>query len=429
MNVLKRLRKSGGKLLVLFSFTLAFQGIIGASSANASCFTSTQMETLVAGNGTYDTCGGDDIAYRIPISGAVVFGGVTYTSIYASTNSVISFGAPDANYYSFPTTPSISLDASDWVQDGYFGDGGVNAYAIGLIRDDEFFTITVSGEVFRVDIAARPYSTYSVGSTYNSDYSIATYVPQGTATRLILSFARQADNTLRILSFSSDATDPILRNGCVLSEGATAISLADCGILEVATIEEIVSDKPASYLVATSPLKVSQSKDLITCTSADLSYVVEGVKTQAPKLSSQTYSIKVEGKVVAEKSTLESSASFDKALLPSTGLATCSQLATQEGARVTVESEIASVTNAAAKLRKAEVAKILSEFKIQAQKLMAAKLVHLSANSSISYRTASEQWKAALLEAEIARDAAVDAAYVKEMMAAFDAGMMVNIGQ
>ena len=416
------------KLVVLVSLVLATQGILGAASANASCLTSVQMEGLVAGNGTYDTCGGDDIAYRIPISGPVVFGGVTYTSIYASTNSVISFGAPDANYYSFPTTPSISLDASDWVQDGYSGDGGVNAYSIGLIRDDEFFTITVSGEIFRVDIAARPYSTYSTGAVWNSDYSIITYTPQGTATRLILSFARQADNTLRIVSFSSDATDPILRNGCVLSEGAAAISLADCGILEVATIEETITDKPVSYLVATSPLKVSQTKDAIICTSADLSYVVEGMKTHAPKITSQSYSIKVEGKVVAEKSTLDASASFDKKLLPSSGVATCSQTATQDGSQVTVESEIASATGDAAKIRKAEVAKILSEFKAESQKLMATKLAQLSSGSSASYRTATEQWKAALLEAQFKRDAAVKAAYAKEIKSVIDAGVKVNIG-
>ena len=416
------------KLVVLVSLVLATQGILGAASANASCLTSVQMEGLVAGNGTYDTCGGDDIAYRIPISGPVVFGGVTYTSIYASTNSVISFGAPDANYYSFPTTPSISLDASDWVQDGYSGDGGVNAYSIGLIRDDEFFTITVSGEIFRVDIAARPYSTYSTGAVWNSDYSIITYTPQGTATRLILSFARQADNTLRIVSFSSDATDPILRNGCVLSEGAAAISLADCGILEVATIEETITDKPVSYLVATSPLKVSQTKDAIICTSADLSYVVEGMKTHAPKITSQSYSIKVEGKVVAEKSTLDASASFDKKLLPSSGVATCSQTATQDGSQVTVESEIASATGDAAKIRKAEVAKILAEFKAESQKLMATKLAQLSNGSSASYRTATEQWKAALLEAQFKRDAAVKAAYAKEIKSVIDAGVKVNIG-
>ncbi len=413
--------------MVLVSLILATQGILGAASANASCLTSAQMDSLSPSSGFFETCGGDDIAYKIPISGSVIFGGVTYTSVYATTNSVISFGVGDTNYSSFPTTPSISLDAYDWVQDGYWGDGGINAYSTGANRADEFFDITVSGETFRVDIAARLYDTYSTGSTYSG--GVTNYVPQGSITRLILSFARQSDGTLRITSFSSDAANLALRNGCVLSSGAAAISLSACGIAEVSSVEAILSEEKINYLVATSPLKVSQTKDLVTCTSADLKYMVQGVQTQAPKLTTQSYSIKIDGKVVAHKSTLESSASFEKKLLPTSGVATCSQVATQEGSQVTVESEISTTTGDAAKIRKAEVAKILSDFKTESQKLMATKLAQLSSGSSASYRTATEQWKAALLEAQFKRDAAVKAAYAKEIKAVFDAGMKVNIGQ
>ena len=427
MKLLRQIRRFGSKVLVLASFVLAFQGIIGASSANASCLTSAQMEALSPSSGFFETCGGDDIAYKIPISGTVIFGGVTYSSVYATTNSIISFGYGDTNYSSFPTTPSISLDAYDWVQDGYWGDGGNNAFSTGTNRADEFFDITVSGETFRVDIAARLYSTYSNGSTYSG--SVTNYVPQGSITRLILSFARQSDGTLRITSFSSDAANLDLRNGCVLSSGAAAISLSACGIAEVSSIEAILNDEKINYLVATSPLKVSQTKDAITCTSADLKYMVQGVQVQTPKLTTQSYAIKVDGNIVAQKATLDSNVSFDKKLLPTSGVATCSQVATQEGSQVTVESEISTTTGDAAKQRKAEVAKILSDFKIQAQKLMFAKTVQLSTVSSTAYRKATEQWKGALLEAQIMRDAAVAAAYAKEIKAAFDAGMKVNIGQ
>lgn len=413
--------------MVLVSLVLATQGILGAASANASCLTSAQMDSLSPSSGFFETCGGDDIAYKIPISGSVIFGGVTYTSVYATTNSVISFGVGDTNYYSFPTTPSISLDAYDWVEDGYWGDGGINSFSTGTNRADEFFNITVSGETFRVDIAARLYSTYSTGSTFSG--GVTNYVPQGSITRLILSFARQSDGTLRITSFSSDAANLALRNGCVLSSGATAISLSECGITEVSSIEAIISEEKINYLVATSPLKVSQTKDLVTCTSADLKYMVQGVQAQAPNLTTQSYSIKIDGKVVAHKSTLDSSASFEKKLLPTSGVATCSQVATQEGSQVTVESEISTTTGDAAKIRKAEVAKILSDFKTESQKLMATKLAQLSSGNSSSYRTATEQWKAALLEAQFKRDAAVKAAYAKEIKAAYDAGMKVNIGQ
>jgi hypothetical protein len=425
MNAFQLIKKSGGKVLVLISFVLAFQGIIGASSANASCLTSTQMESLSPTSGSFETCGGDDISYKIPISGSVIFGGVTYTSVYATTNSVISFGVGDNNYYSFPNTPSISLDAFDWVQDGYWGDGGVNDFSTGTNRDDEFFNITVSGETFRVDIAARLYSTYSTGSTYNG--SVSNYVPQGSITRLILNFVRQADGTLRISSFSSDAANLDLRNGCVLSEGAAAISLTDCGILQVATIEEILNEMPSNYLVATTPLVVSQTKDAITCTSATLKYMADGVQSDSLKLTAQTYAVKVEGKIVAHKSTLDSSASFDKKLLPTSGVATCSQTATQGGSQVTVESEVSSATGDAAKVRKAEIAKILADFKVESQKLMSAKLSLLGSANADAYREATQQWSSALLAARIARDTAIEAANSKEIKSVSDAGVKISI--
>lgn len=417
-----RLRSSATKMLLIVSFVLAFQGILGASSANASCVTVNQLAAVSAGNGTYETCGGDDLSYRIPITGTVIFGGVTYSTIYATNNSIITFGQPDYNFYSFPNTPSISLDAKDWMQDGFVGEDGTSyGYNSSGIQDrlDEFFIITVSGETFRVDIAARPFSTY-----YNSQIS---GVPDGTPTRLILNFVRKSDGTLRITSFTSDATDTALRNGCVLSEGATAISLADCGIIEVATVEAILYENPSNYLVATTPLVVSQTKDAITCTAATLKYMADGVQTSAPKLTAQSYSVKVDGKIVAQKITLDASASFDKKLLPTSGVATCSQVATQDGSQVVVESEISTSTGDAAKTRKAEVAKIHADFKAESQKLMSAKLAHLNTKSTSTYREASEKWQAALLDAQLARDAAIKAAYAKEIKAAFDSGLKINI--
>ena len=408
-------------MVLIVSFVLAFQGILGASSANASCVTVDQLAAVGAGNGTYETCGGDDLSYRIPITGTVIFGGVAYSTIYATNNSVITFGQADGNYYSFPNTPSISLDTKDWMQDGFVqNDGTSYGYNSGIQdRLDEFFMITVSGETFRVDIAARPFSTY-----YTSQVS---GVPDGTPTRLILNFVRKSDGTLRITSFTSDATDTALRNGCVLSEGATAISLADCGIIEVATVEAILYENPSNYLVATTPLVVSQSKDAIICTAATLKYMADGVQTSAPKLTAQSYAVKVDGRIVAQKITLDASASFDKKLLPTSGVATCSQVATQDGSQVVVESEISTSTGDAAKTRKAEVAKIHADFKAESQKLMSAKLAHLHTKSTSTYREASEKWQAALLDAQLVREAAIKAAYAKEIKAAFDSGLKINI--
>ena len=63
---------------------------------------------------TMDTCSGDDVSYRIPIATTITFDGRQYDHIYATTNSVITFGSPDPTFNYYPTTPSISLYSMDW---------------------------------------------------------------------------------------------------------------------------------------------------------------------------------------------------------------------------------------------------------------------------------------------------------------------------
>jgi len=90
-----------------------------------------------------NTCGGDDTSYQIPLSVDVTFDGVTYSNVYATTNSVITFGAPDGTYWTYPGTPSISLYSFDWVVYPQW-------------RSDEHLIIRSSDGGFQVDISARP---------------------------------------------------------------------------------------------------------------------------------------------------------------------------------------------------------------------------------------------------------------------------------
>lgn len=68
---------------------------------------------------TMDTCGGDDTSYQIPIATTITFDGVQYDQVYATTNSVITFGRADGTYWDYPQTPSISLYSMDWVSGWY----------------------------------------------------------------------------------------------------------------------------------------------------------------------------------------------------------------------------------------------------------------------------------------------------------------------
>jgi hypothetical protein len=89
------------------------------------------------------TPGGDDSSYQIPLTTTVTFDGVEYDSVYATTNSVITFGRPDNTYWTYPMTPSISLYSMDWVV--YPG-----------WRSDEHLIISASDGGFQVDIYSRP---------------------------------------------------------------------------------------------------------------------------------------------------------------------------------------------------------------------------------------------------------------------------------
>jgi hypothetical protein len=104
-------------------------------NANATCVNFIQSQTIAAayeGDAEptvhhMDTCSGDDISYQIPIATTVTFDGVQYENIYATTNSVITFGQPDPTYWAYPNTPSISLYSMDWFP-GASGTSGLDIY-------------------------------------------------------------------------------------------------------------------------------------------------------------------------------------------------------------------------------------------------------------------------------------------------------------
>ena len=75
-------------------------------NASATCVNYLQSQTIAAAYEgdteptvhTMDTCGGDDTSYQIPIATTITFDGIQYSNVYATTNSVITFGRPDGNY-------------------------------------------------------------------------------------------------------------------------------------------------------------------------------------------------------------------------------------------------------------------------------------------------------------------------------------------
>jgi hypothetical protein len=149
---------------------LAFASFLFPSVAYADCVqphqavtptTEVEVQTVV-------TCGGDDVGYQIPLTVGVTFDGQSYDKVYATTNSVITFGRPDGTYWDYPQTPSISLYSMDWL-------------IIPSRNADEHLIIQSSQGGFLVDISARPYGNYGVPvatnivitAAINSDGSVA----------------------------------------------------------------------------------------------------------------------------------------------------------------------------------------------------------------------------------------------------------------
>jgi hypothetical protein len=74
---------------------------------------------------TYSWSGEDDTAHQMILTNPLTLGDTTYDVTYVTTNGTLTFGAPDANFSSYPQTPSISLAGYDWVT---FGQGTSLSY-------------------------------------------------------------------------------------------------------------------------------------------------------------------------------------------------------------------------------------------------------------------------------------------------------------
>jgi len=85
--------------------------------------------------------GEDDNAHQMALPYSLPLGNTTYNTTYVTTNGTLTFGAPDANFSSYPNTPSISLAGYDWVT---FGQGASLSYGV-----------TATG--FCVEWKVRPY--------------------------------------------------------------------------------------------------------------------------------------------------------------------------------------------------------------------------------------------------------------------------------
>jgi hypothetical protein len=213
-------RKSRNLLAVCF---IAFNFLFLVSPARAEEVAPT-VTTIV-------TPGGDDVSYQIPLTVSVVYDGVTYENVYATTNSVITFGRPDGTYWTYPTTPSVSIESKDW-------------WVLPQQMPDTHFIINVSEGGFQVDGNYRPYGTFT-----------------GDTTSIIITAQIQTDGTV---AYSYAVDGPLVgneRTGAVLTDG-TIVSLEEVNIIEVEEAP-VLEPEPVPPVVEPEPTPVEPEPEVV----------------------------------------------------------------------------------------------------------------------------------------------------------------------
>ena len=110
------------KLKSLISYVLitCLAGILGvflvAPASHANTPLVCNMSTVT---------GDDDGSFPMTLPFSLQLGNTNYNQIYYSTNGLMSFGRPDGNFSSYPSTPSVTLAGRDWVS---FGPGAYTSY-------------------------------------------------------------------------------------------------------------------------------------------------------------------------------------------------------------------------------------------------------------------------------------------------------------
>ena len=189
MKLPPKLRNSLTVFFILFNSMFLFPLIARAEDV------ASEVTTVV-------TAGGDDVSYRIPLTVSVVYDGITYQDVYATTNSVITFGRPDGTYWTYPTTPSISIESKDW-------------WVLPQQMPDTHFILNVSDGGFQVDGTYRPYGTFT-----------------GDTTSIVITAQIQTDGTV---AYTYAVNGPLTgneRTGARLTDG-TVVPLEQANIIEV----------------------------------------------------------------------------------------------------------------------------------------------------------------------------------------------------
>lgn len=164
----------------------------------------------------------------MPITATVTFDNHQYTTVYATTNSVITFGQPDGTYWTYPNTPSISLYSMDWL-------------SLPSVHSDEHLIIQSSDGGFQIDLSARPYGNYGVTNPTN----------------IIVNAAINQDGTVAISYIVTGPTyDGQTRTGVRLTDGSI-VTLEQYGVQQVLVVPTLAPTPEPSIAPTNTPEPVA----------------------------------------------------------------------------------------------------------------------------------------------------------------------------
>lgn len=248
-------------------------------SAYATCINTIQAQTIAAAyEGDVeptvhhmDTCSGDDIGYQIPIASTITFDGVEYSNIYATTNSVITFGQPDGTYWDYPQTPSISLYSMDWFP-GQGGTSGLDIY--------------YSEGGFQINLNMVPFGNYSAQPS-NVNILVAITNTGG----LAVSYSYQGPE------YANMRTGVRLHDGSIVSLeawGATPVSADEpLPTLEAEPVPDPTAEPTPEPTVEPEPITAEEQQAIVVEAAqlaseiADLNYLIaaiNGEEIQEPEI-------------------------------------------------------------------------------------------------------------------------------------------------
>ena len=282
------------------------------------------------------TPGGDDSSYQIPITVPVIYDGVTYTNIYATTNSVITFGQPDGTYWDYPNTPSISIESKDW-------------WALPTQMPDTHFIIRTSDGGFQVDGIYRPFGTMT-----------------GNTTQIIITAQILTDGTVSYTYSVDGALNGTERNGARLNNG-TVSTLDQAGVTQVdvsaplapdvISQEELAAQQAAAEAAAQAAAAAEAARLEAIRLAAEEAARVEAARVEAARVAAEQAAAAEAARIAAEQTAAESARQAEAVRIAAERAAVfAEQQRVDAESRARIAAENAAAANAARAAHEAEIA-------------------------------------------------------------------------